>query len=418
MCAVHRGYYPSQPIRAPELRGRFDTFTSSVTDRIAPPVAARKGALCGLCLALVVTFASTAEAEPTPEQKLEALREEIAQVQQQLKRKGEALSTSEQALERIEQELATTRRQLTSLARDATRLGEELSDLEARRETLRGELAQHRELLLRQVRMAYLMGHQERVKLILNQEDPQLLNRILRYHDYISHARRAQMQIVSARVESLNRVNDDIRQRSAALARAREESTVQQTLLQSQAAERKTVLEELLAEMASDQQRLTTMNRNEQELVTLIDRLRRHLDDIPDDLGGTFAASRGTLPWPISGTTLNRFGESRNAGRLRWNGTVLSARAGTEVRSIYPGRVIFADWLRGFGLLLIIDHGADYMTLYGYNAALYKAVGDWVGAGETVALVGDSGGQSQASLYFEIRSNGKPLDPANWCRSG
>lgn len=366
---------------------------------------------------LVLSLLSTASAaQDDPEAKLEALRAEIRKVQRELQRKSEAHSDAEQALERIEQQLAKTYRRAANLAQETDRLDDELSTLQARRDDLRIGLEQHRELLVRQARLAYLMGRQERLKLILNQQDPALIHRMLKYHDYLSDARHQRMQGLTDQIATLASVDAKIRERRGDLAQAREAADQEQITLKTQARERRDVLKRLLAAMASDRERLGKMSRNEEQLLELIDRLRRHLDDIPDDLAGDFASNRGKLPWPVDGEVLNRFGESRNVGKLRWNGTVLGAAAGAKVRSIHPGRVIFADWLRGFGLLIIIDHGADYMTLYGYNATLYKQVGDWVSAGETVALVGDSGGQSRTGLYFEIRKAGKPIDPANWCR--
>jgi septal ring factor EnvC (AmiA/AmiB activator) len=278
---------------------------------------------------LVLSLLSTASAaQDDPEAKLEALRAEIRKVQRELQRKSEAHSDAEQALERIEQQLAKTYRRAANLAQETDRLDDELSTLQARRDDLRIGLEQHRELLVRQARLAYLMGRQERLKLILNQQDPALIHRMLKYHDYLSDARHQRMQGLTDQIATLASVDAKIRERRGDLAQAREAADQEQITLKTQARERRDVLKRLLAAMASDRERLGKMSRNEEQLLELIDRLRRHLDDIPDDLAGDFASNRGKLPWPVDGEVLNRFGESRNVGKLRWNGTVLGAAAG------------------------------------------------------------------------------------------
>jgi septal ring factor EnvC (AmiA/AmiB activator) len=145
--------------------------------------------------------------------------------------------------------------------------------------------------------------------------------------------------------------------------------------------------------------------------------LQQSLADVSGDLADiqSFAALKGKLPWPLAGRTVVRFGSRRRPSGLRWDGLVIAAPLGTEVRAVHRGRVAFSDWLRGFGLLLILDHGDGYMTLYGYNQSLFKEVGEWVETGEPVALAGRSGGRLSPGVYFGIRVHGKPVNPIKWC---
>ena len=182
--------------------------------------------------------------------------------------------------------------------------------------------------------------------------------------------------------------------------------------------ERKKVVRSLKAEIKSKGQQLDGLLADEQELKSLLQALTEALSDIPAAPGDhkPFAKLKGKLKWPTSGRRLKAYGESRRIGSLRWQGVVIAGKEGQEVKAVSHGRVAYADWLRGYGLLLIIDHGDGYMTLYGHNQSLFREVGDWVEKGEVIAAVGNSGGIDNHALYFEIRKDGKPTDPIRWCR--
>ena len=187
--------------------------------------------------------------------------------------------------------------------------------------------------------------------------------------------------------------------------------------MQRSQGQRRDVVARLTQELNDQSRQLDRLQSDERDLQTLITGLEEALADIPAEHPQqlAFVGLRGRLPWPASGRIVNRFG-SPKLGALVWDGVMISAPEGREVRAVHHGRVAFADWLRGFGLMLIVDHGDGYMTLYGHNQSLFKEAGDWVEVGEPVALVGSSGGREQAGVYFGIRYQGRAVDPAKWCR--
>jgi septal ring factor EnvC (AmiA/AmiB activator) len=192
----------------------------------------------------------------------------------------------------------------------------------------------------------------------------------------------------------------------------------QRDALETSRRERGELLADLNRDIHNTKQRLSQLKEDEQSLQELVKRLRRALAEIPSPRGPgkSFAQLKGRLRLPAEGAIAARFGMPRQVGQLKWQGILIDAPDGADVNAVAAGRVVFADWLRGFGLLLIIDHGDGYMSLYGYNQGLHKNVGDSVKAGELIATVGNSGSHSQSGLYFEIRHQGSPVDPLLWCK--
>ncbi|MCC5813053.1 MAG: peptidoglycan DD-metalloendopeptidase family protein [Ectothiorhodospiraceae bacterium] len=276
----------------------------------------------------------------------------------------------------------------------------------------------HRDYLREEIRSAYALGRQQLLKLLLNQENPASLDRNLAYFDYLSRARRERIQQALSELEQLaelRRAVDGERQQLEALEREQRDRGEQ---LAEARRERASVLSRLTAEIDSDGERLRRLNEDEAELESMLDRLREALADIPErELDRQpFASQRGSLRWPVDGRIRVAFGSREGRMDGHWQGILLAASDGQAITAVAHGRVVFADWLRGYGLLLIIDHGDGHMTLYGYNDSLYKEVGDWVEPGETIAAAGSSGGREQPGLYFELRVQGRPQDPITWLR--
>jgi septal ring factor EnvC (AmiA/AmiB activator) len=198
-----------------------------------------------------------------------------------------------------------------------------------------------------------------------------------------------------------------------------EKNQQEKLALEQSQSQRRQVVRALATELLSQGQEMAQLQRDEQELQDLLRGLREALSDIPPetDAAQHFAQRRGELGWPSSGRLAASYGQPK-IGNLRWDGVMISAPEGREVRAVHAGRVAYADWLRGFGLLIIIDHGDGYMTLYGHNQSLFKETGDWVATDEAIAAVGNSGGREQTGVYFGIRYQGKPVDPVRWCRRG
>lgn len=344
---------------------------------------------------------------------LQARIADIARAQQQAVDERDSLTI---ALRRTEKTLARLNAELTQLETELAGRQAHLSALRHEQAGVRATLSAHKAALGEQVRAAYLTGRQERLKLLLNQEDPVRLGRMLVYYDYLNRARSVRINTVRAQLERLLDLARDIAAEVTALDSTRAQRVATARQLEDQRAARAATLAKLDRQIHNQDTELTRLRADERALADLIRQLRNAFADIPDNLGQgpVFSAARGRLPWPVQGRLLHRYGEARIGGRLDWQGLTIAATAGSQVRAVARGRVAYADWLPHFGLLVILEHGDGYMSLYGHNQQLSVEAGDWVDAGQAIAAVGDSGGQVSAALYFEIRKDGKPVNPNQW----
>ncbi len=317
----------------------------------------------------------------------------------------------------IERDIGRVLRSLKELSAELQKQQARLARLEQQRQQRKADLSVQRETFTKQMRAAYAMGRQERLKILLNQQDPYQLSRVWTYYAYFNHARGVQIKALEASLRDLRGVEDEVAETKTRLATLYQHRQVEKKALQTRRRERTAVIAALDADIHGKAQHLKVLRDDEAHKRQLLESLREALADIPAEsgYGKPFEQSKGELPWPSQGQIVTPFGGPRKVAKLRWGGVVIAAKEGDEVRAISHGRVAFADWLRGFGLLTIIDHGDGYMSLYGYNQSLYKEIGDWVDAGELIASVGNTGGRREAGLYFEIRYDGRPIDPLRWC---
>ncbi|MCB1878092.1 MAG: peptidoglycan DD-metalloendopeptidase family protein [Chromatiales bacterium] len=372
-----------------------------------------------LLLALSLLFYSWAYAqEDDAGVRLEALQAQIKALSQRLGSGRAELDELHQSLRRLDATVGAVVGEIRQLKQRREQLDVRSKALEKDRAWQQERLRQQRRQLSEQLRASYLLGRQQRLKILLNQEDPDRLSRILTYYDFFHRARSREIHAVRETLASLaeleaalaaNRVEVDAV--VATLARRRtelEQVRVRQTELALR----------LERELSAGDERLNALREDEQALKDLIESLEKGLADIPADPRGSepFANQQGTLPWPTKGRLSVRFGSRSQRYGTVSTGVLIEAGEGQEVRAVSHGRVAFADWLRGFGLMIILDHGDGYLTLYGNNQALLKDVGEWVQEGDAIAVVGRSGGRSKSALYFEIRQRGEPLDPLLWCR--
>jgi len=359
-------------------------------------------------------------ADENPEVELEALRSRIQALHRRIdetRMKHDSvatrLRTTEVAISRLRAEVAEL---------DARRhtLGERLDTLEQRRAEVAGDIARTRASLARYVRAAYATGRQDRFKLLLNQENPATLSRALTYYAYFNRERARRIRALATDLEELADITESIARDKAVVARLREQKTTARSSLEAEREQRRQAVVRLKKALGTQESRLARLKQNEEKLAELVAGLAKELADIPraDAHHAPFATLKGKLPWPTTGSLRARFGTPRGNGDLSWKGVLVTARPGTPVHAVSHGRVAFADWLRGFGLLMIIEHGDGYMSLYGHSETLMKDVGDWVDAGEVIGTVGDSGGRDASGLYFEIRHRGNPVDPVRWCGRG
>jgi septal ring factor EnvC (AmiA/AmiB activator) len=294
---------------------------------------------------------------------------------------------------------------------------EQLEKLRKRVRAERESLAAHRQALSRQLRAAYALGPQESLKLLLSQEEPAQLARLAGYHRVIQQARARHIAQIRESLERLARLESETQARAAEVSSLRDKQVAQKAALEQDKKRRGVLLASLSREVRDRQQEVARLEADRERLERLVKEIKPLLRELPPAPGGgaRFGALTGRLPLPVRGKVVARFNDPKPLGSMRWRGIFLSAREGEPVKAVARGRVAYADALRGFGLLLILDHGDGYMTLYGHNQGLFKEVGDWVEAGEPVAQVGNTGDAPRPGLYFEIRHHGEPHDPLRWC---
>ncbi len=349
------------------------------------------------------------------EAELEELRERMETVETDLAEQRERRTAVEQELAALERAVGDSIRRLEELDADIERAEVRAGELETAVERERAAAEEHREVLATELRAAYAAGRQQALKLMLNQEDPAAVDRLLVYFDYIQAARGARIDEALAAMADYNEARTALREERDELEALEDEQRERRRTLEERQQEREALLAELEAEIADEDARLERLAEEEAELEALLDELRDALADLPEAEAERqpLAQRQGALTWPVDGGVDAEFGEDRERGG-HWQGLLVQAEEGTRVEAVSHGRVVFADWLRGLGLLLIIDHGDGHLTLYGYNQSLYKDVGDWVDEGDVIARVGDTGGHGRAGLYFELRVDGEPQDPRAW----
>ena len=348
---------------------------------------------------------------------LKDLRAQIKLLQERLQANQREKSRAEERLQAVENQIGEIRRELRRIDAELEAKHEQREELRQQQRRQSESLQQQRERLASEARTAYAMGRQQQVKLLLNQERPSAVGRMLVYFGYLSRARINQIEAVSATLRQFDALEESIEQKTQVLAQLRNTHQAESHRLQERKQARKQAVAALSQELKNQGGELKRLRADERRLQELVTSLQDVLVDIPVDAPRQhhFKSLKGKLPWPTRGQLVKRFGSQRGSGGLTWRGVVIAAPEGGDVRAVLQGRVAFSDWMRGFGLLVILDHGDGYMSLYGHNQALYKEVGEWVDSGEVVATLGASGGQSETGLYFELRHEGRPIDPSRWC---
>ncbi|UYG07802.1 peptidoglycan DD-metalloendopeptidase family protein [Halomonas sp. M4R1S46] len=355
-------------------------------------------------------------AAPTGEQearaRLDAIGERIQAVTEELSATGRARDAASEALREVETALAETHRRLDVLQAERRSLTREVADLEARREALQAEHDDQLAALGDQLDALYRLGLTPQLKLLLNQDDPARLDRLQTYLNHLAEARHARLDEI-ARLEAAladNRRTLDARgERLETLARELERRSAE---LASRMDEREALVAELDQRYASEEARLTALDQDRAHAERVLRRVQERLARLQQPPPSTaIATTRGELPWPVQGEVVSGFGGGRGVHR---NGLLIRAAEGAPVEAVHAGRVVFADWMRGFGNLLIIDHGDRVMTLHAHLQHFAVQVGQAVSRGDALGAVGASGGQSAPGLYFEVRRNGEPIDPSGW----
>lgn len=399
----------------------------------------RTGAATPMCLlllllALVPAAAGAANSAQTPEEAREQrreLRERISALQKKLAAAEETKNEASDALRESEQAISEANRELRVLARESRESGAKLAALRKSAAETGQTLTSQQELLGRMLRQQYLQGQPDALRLVLSREDPNAMARQLHYLAHLARARARLVDGLRGNLREIEKLHAEIAAEVAAITRLAAEQTAQRTRLEREKRARAEVLSRVSRDIRVRQREIRAMQANENRLSQLVDQLaklvrkpaatgrpRPRNEALPSRQsdGSPFLALRGRLALPVRGELGSRFGSPRADGGVTWKGLFIAARSGEDVRAVAAGRVVYADWLRGFGNLLIVDHGDSYMTLYANAESLLKQVGDIINGGETVATVGNSGGNAESGLYFEMRHEGRPFDPLNWVK--
>lgn len=377
------------------------------------------GLVLGLGAAVTAAAGATQSHSENPA-KLKKLRTEIAHLQAQealdLKRKHRI----EAQLSGLEKRIAKTSQALRKLETRIDMLDQRRKDLRIETSQAQGKAAVARKGLDAALRAAFILGREPELKLALNGNDPGKVARLLGYYGYYSKARAQHLMTLTHTLEQYQSLQQKLSETASELSQTKQQRQHSLDELRKTRRSRRAVIARLDHDIASKHDRAERLRRAAERLGKLVDSVSRDLADVPlgmlDEVD--FAKLRGRLPWPVAGRLVSRYGSSRATGNLTWEAVRIAAPMGTAIHAIAYGRVAYAGWLPYYGLVLMIDHGAGYLTVYGHNETIYKQVGDWVKPGELVASVGSSGGQNKSMLYFQIRYRGRTLDPEHWCANG
>lgn len=364
---------------------------------------------------------------PASKEDLRQLRSRIEALQKELAGSKESKSEAADSLRESERAISDANRKLAELAGQQREANAALNQLQTQSRQLDSEIQSQQALLGKLLYQQYLNGQQEYLRLLLNHQDPNQVARNLHYFGYISRARAEWLKTLRSNLAELEQLTRQTKEKSAELAVIQAEQAEQKKRLEKEKAERQKVLARISKKIDKQRREISKLKRDENRLTRLVEKLGKMLSRknsavplnntrVPDASvdASPFAQLKGKLSLPVRGELANRFGSPRSDGGVLWKGLFIRSASGREVKAVAAGRVVFADWLRGFGNLLIVDHGLGYMSLYGNNETLYKQVGDAIHGGDTIAAVGNSGGNPESGLYFELRYQGKPFDPLTW----
>lgn len=355
-----------------------------------------------------------AAAVAAKEAELKQVRSRIESIRKSIVAEAERRDSLAAQLKDAELEIQSARERLADIRSRRAAAEDKLRALEEERGETRKKIADEREALAGELRVAYMNGRQEQVKLLLNQGDPAKLGRVMAYYGYFGQARAARIAAIDEHLAHLELLTESIAAEASRLQAIEAENAKEVSSLANARDRRKTTLAAVQSRIKTRNDELAALERNAKALEKLVEQLRRAIEEFPELAAQPFQRVKGKLPWPVKGQLLARFGQLRAGGPLKWQGLVIAAERGAQVRAPFHGRVVYADWLPGLGLLIVLDHGGGYMSLYGHNEQLYRRVGERVAPGDVLAAVGDAPGFGRGGLYLEIRKGRDTVDPAAW----
>lgn len=350
--------------------------------------------------------------EGAARQQLDAIGQEIESLGQRLTSTGQARDSAERELREVETELAATHQRLDTLQAERRQLDEETTQLRQHRDRLESERAKQYAALGQQLSALYRLGPTPQLKLLLNQGDPAELDRMQAYLNRLTEARNRRLSDIARLDTALADTQNELSERQARLDVLADELEEQSALLAQRTTERRSVVSNLDDRYGSEEERLADLNQSREEAERVLRNIQAEMAKLAEPSPTTHIVStQGDLPWPVQGSISSNF---NHRDGVHYNGIVIQANAGTPVTAVHTGRVVFADWMRGFGNLLIIDHGDQIMTLHAHLQQFSVRPGQQVNRGDEIGRVGDSGGQARSALYFEVRRGGEPINPQRW----
>lgn len=367
---------------------------------------------------LMISFSLNAVADALKDKKVElqklkeiisSFQQQAAQTKSQHQKELDALKDADRAVGRSKKELRSIENKLQGSEQRLARLAKQKSDKQKL-------MSENQILLAEQIRSAHRLGERQSLQVLLNQQDPRAVSRTMKYFEYFNSARSGEISQAEKRIAELVNLESEIAKAQADLLPLREEQRAAIAGLNEQRQHQARVVSQLDRQLKDDQTKLNKLLVDRRQLEQLIDQLAKA--SIKDDgllAAEPFKSRRGKLPWPTSGRLTELFGTAKT-GSLTWDGVMISTKVGEPIRAIHSGRVVYADWLRGLGLLVILDHGDNYLSLYGHNETINKSIGDWVDTKEVLGTASKSHSGNQAEVYFGIRYKGKPSNPKKWCQ--
>jgi murein hydrolase activator len=345
--------------------------------------------------------------------KLDSVHKAIDAQKQTIAKTNKKRVQLEARLKRDELAIAKAAKAVNKTSNNLTKTKAKITQLQRQKIQLIKQKQKQQQLLAQQLRAAYSNGDHDYLKLILNQEKPATIQRTLSYYQYFNQARIKEISQFEQTVQTLAKVAIEHQAEAEKLTLLKQQQINQQQQLKKSSKTRKNTLKQLGKQLLTNKQMLSKLQSEEENLAIELTKLQNMVDTELSLTG--LDKLQHKLNWPVNGRLVKSFG-NRKQGYLKWKGVLITAPVGQEVVTIHNGKVLFSDWLNGYGLVIVVDHGNGYMSLYGHNQALLKNVGDRVETGEPIALVGQSGGQNRSALYFEIRQDGKTVNPKIWCR--
>ncbi len=359
--------------------------------------------------AMLVAWGQTEEGRA-----LQGVLRELQELEGRVAKQQEDWEEGYRHLRSVELEISDASRRLSELRAQKITAAARRESLSREARAAKDRLDRERDQLAEQVLVTYLLGRQERLKLLFSQESPSRLGRMLVYHNYLNTARSMRVNVVTRNIDTLAQLLSEADETALALLELEQAQGEVLKRLEDAREEREFMLARMDEAIRRSSGQIDWLEGEAQRLSELVAKIQDRLEVFSESEGSSFSSTKGFLNWPVAGPLLRDYGQPRAGGDLKWNGVLLQAPLGVPVSAVYYGRVVYADWLPGLGLLIIVDHGGDYMSLYGHNETILTELGARVSSGETIALTGQSGGQAQPALYFGIRHSGEPVNPHSW----